>query len=422
MAARTQVNILCFNTSLWKDGAAFDRNREISASIREVEQKRNSEMFAAYLTERILASNNAGAVFGISLNHLEVLVGSLFNDYCDRIVRYRGADMLGFMYDIAFWDREMFRCLYGRATLPGVFDGDAGKRILLRNSVILHARELTLRKRASLMNVEGYNPGVIPFDFWNGRTAESGREMRLPGANRDYCASRMKECQNKYVAAERGDTAYHPYSQHLSKETKSRYQEWSELLRSFSSRISARRVGRDEHIRSHMFWFLSAYNAISGITGTVGSKVKDLYRFEYNHDALWMSVGRLEMEFLQDMMESPLLGTETGPSRRAHDIRHYICEGQRSAGEILDALHVLIEGHDGKSIRKGREVAKVVRAAHAAGLLTQANVPYSAMKKEFPNIGAESGYYKYLDPHSHLLMKADFQPMIDSLKEFAKGK
>ena len=420
MVTNTQVNILCFNTSLWRGGVLFDRNRVVPASIRDVEQKPNSDKFSALLAECIIACDDAGSVAENSLTDLVALVGSLFRDYCNRIAVYRGTDTLGLMYDVAYWEREIFRCLYGRSALPGVFDGNTGRRFFLRNSIILHVRELTIRKRASLMNAENYNPGVIPFDFWNGETSKPEREMCLPGANRDFFASRMKERQNTYVAASRNDNQYHPYSRYLSDEANYICKELSGLLRLFSSRISARRVGRDGYIRNHLFWFLSAYTAISCISGTAGCKTKDLYRFEYNHGAIWTSVGRLEMEYLQDMVESPLLGTESGPSRRAHDIRHYICEGPRCAGEILDSLHVLIEGRDGNNIRKGKEVAKVVRAAHAAGLLTQANIPYSAMKREFPNIGAESGYYKYFD--HRLLRNAEFQPMIDRLKEFAEGK
>ena len=159
----------------------------------------------------------------------------------------------------------------------------------------------------------------------------------------------------------------------------------------------------------------------SNISVTMGAMPENLYRFEFNHVALWMSVVRLEIGFLQDFIEKPFLSMETSHSSRGpHEIRHFICEGTRSADQILEALHSLIEGNDGHTFRKGKEVAKIIRAAYIAGLLSQSPVPYATMKMEFPNIGAESGYYKYFDKAR--MKDAEFQPLIDKLKDFAKER
>ncbi len=417
----TQINILCFNTSLYKQGATFDRHQEVVESIRDVEQKSNSELFRAYIAECIVKSVNTDHERSNILTGLRAVVESLFRDYYDRIKYFRDNDKLKMIYDIAYWEKEVFSCLYNRFALPENVDTQWRNNYLLRNSLILYARELSLRNKVLLIDPGKFISGVIPFDFWKGEDGDSGRERRLAGANKDYCASHMKDLQSKYANATRYDTQYHPYNRFLSDNVKLMAGEWNGLYKIYSAKISSSGLSREEYFKRQMFWFISAYNVISNISGTIGATPENLYRFEFNHVALWMSVVRLEIGFLQDFIEKPFLSMETSHSSRGpHEIRHFICEGTRSADQILEALHSLIEGNDGQTFRKGKEVAKIIRAAYIAGLLSQSPVPYATMKMEFPNIGAESGYYKYFDKAR--MKDAEFQPLIDKLKDFAKER
>lgn len=419
MGNSTSTNMLCFNTAMMKGNSTFDRNRGIPESIRDVEQKPNSEFFSSFVAERIRSCTNPGTSWQREAASLQSLVDSLFKDYYERVERFRGSNTLGKLYDISYWEREVFRCLYGRSAMSGVFGEQKEKRYAFRNYIILHTRELTLRKRAIVMDIEKFKPAVIPFDFWDGKDQPNERAWRLTGANREYCMEEIKKHQAEYVLASRNGLTYTPFSKALSAGAGTMTSVWSDLYRNWTSKIQEKRMGRDEYVKSHLYWFISAYTAIDRNAEAAGTGVADLYGFEFNHKALWMSVSTLEFGFLQDTLESPLLGVDPGPSRGTHDIRHYICDSRKSVGQILEALHTLMEGADGNRYRKGKEVAQVVRAAYAAGLLSKCPVPYAAMLQEFPHMGAQSGYYKYFD--RAIMKDAEFQPMIDSLKEFAKG-